>query len=77
MKNPPCICLDVFIDAVCGRVDPEAWKVEYAQHASRGHVASCHHRSPERPGYRFAPDPIAHRGLAQILNDLYEGAAAA
>ena len=67
MTPPPCICLEVFVDAVCGRIDPYAWKVEYEHHERDGHVASCHHarvpRAPERSGLRLAPEPRAHRGL--------------
>jgi hypothetical protein len=73
VTTPPCICLDIFIDAVCGRIDPYAWRVEYDHHVREGHVASCHHgrvKAAARPGYRLAPEPKAHRGLARILNDV-------
>ena len=66
MSNPPCICLDVFVDAACGDMDQYAWNVEYEAYVRTGHVASCHHQSGQ---------PKAHRGLARILNDLYSGIA--
>ena len=74
MTHPPCICLDIFVDAVCGRIDPYAWKVEFDHHEREGHVASCNHGRAQRPanrsGLRLAPEPRSHRGLANILNDL-------
>jgi hypothetical protein len=60
LSNPPCICLDVFTEAAFGRVDREAWIVEYEQYVLHGHVASCHHQSPTRQ----------HRIFARILNDM-------
>ncbi|HXT18241.1 MAG TPA: hypothetical protein VN706_21600 [Gemmatimonadaceae bacterium] len=69
MKNPPCICLDVFTDAALGRIDRDSWIVEYEQHVLDGHVASCHHRSP--PPVTHAGEPAReHRIFARILNDL-------
>jgi hypothetical protein len=64
------VCLDVFIDAVCGRVDRQSWDVEYEHHVRFGHVASCHHGPDQRSGLRLTPQPTSHRGLARILNDL-------
>jgi hypothetical protein len=78
VATPPCICLDIFIDAVCGDVDRESWRTEYDHHVRYGHVASCNYQ-PERDGSRqsldghqlqLAPEPIAHRGIARILDDL-------
>ena len=69
MKNPPCICVDVFTDAAIGRMDRESWVVEYEQYVLDGHVASCHHRSPEssEAGGYVARE---HRIFARILNDM-------
>jgi len=64
MDNPTCICLDVLVDAACGKVDRATWIVEHAHYVRDGHVASCHHHSTF---------PKAHRGLARILDDLLNG----
>jgi hypothetical protein len=78
VATPPCICLDIFVDAVCGDVDRESWKAEYEQHVRYGHVASCNYQPAPRPPrrlrddhqFRLAPEPTTHRGLARILDDL-------
>ena len=69
MKNPPCICFDVFIDAALGQVDRETWMIEYEQWVLSGHVASCHHRSHE-PKSILRRAGHENRILARVLNDV-------
>lgn len=74
MNNPPCICIDVFTEAAIGHVDLETWIVEYEPYLQDGHVASCHHRSPDAGGTDEG-GPAAHivrehRIFARILNDM-------
>jgi hypothetical protein len=69
-KNPDCVCLDVFTDAALGGIDRETWIVEYEQYVLYGHVASCHHRSPEPESVVSLAMIREHRIFARILNDM-------
>lgn len=60
MKNPPCICDEIYGAAFRGEIDADTWTLEYEHKILYGHVASCNHRSPEPQGI-LSIDPATVR----------------
>lgn len=68
--NPPCICDDIYRDACRGEIDWPTWALEEHHRVMYGHVASCHHRSPEPIGVLCTPkppkvEPLSYEQIAQ------------